>query len=148
MHSFLRLSHIPLCVCTTASLSIHLPMDIQLASMFCCDYTFYKIQRRHTMTKPCAKGYNWDFTVDQPQKYMKQIHNLWASLVAQWVKNLPAMKETQTQMGLIHLSGKTPGGGHGNPLQYSCLESTSHITYTGGMKTIRGNCTVSFKALA
>ena len=67
---------------------------------------------------------------------------------AQWVKNLPAMKETQTQMGLIPLSGKTPGGGHGNPLQYSCLESTSHITYTGGMKTLRGTCTVSFKALA
>ena len=33
MHSFLWLSNIPLCICTTASLSIHLLMDIQVASM-------------------------------------------------------------------------------------------------------------------
>ena len=79
---------------------------------------------------------------------MEQIHNLWAPQVAQWVKNLPAMKETQTHMCLIPLSGKTPGGGHGNSLQYSYLESTTHITYTGGMKTIRGKCVVSFMALA
>ena len=25
-------------------------------------------------------------------------------------------------MGLIPGSGRSPGGGHGNPLQYSCLE--------------------------
>ena len=26
-------------------------------------------------------------------------------------------------MGLIPRSGRSPGGGHGNPLQYSCLEN-------------------------
>ena len=26
-------------------------------------------------------------------------------------------------MGSIHGSGRSPGGGHGNPLQYSCLEN-------------------------
>ena len=26
-------------------------------------------------------------------------------------------------MGLIPRLGKSPGGGHGNPLQYSCLEN-------------------------
>ena len=26
-------------------------------------------------------------------------------------------------MGLIHGSGRSPGGGHGNQLQYSCLEN-------------------------
>ena len=26
-------------------------------------------------------------------------------------------------MGLIPVSGRSPGGGHGNPLQYSCLEN-------------------------
>ena len=26
-------------------------------------------------------------------------------------------------MGLASGSGRTPGGGHGNPLQYSCLEN-------------------------
>ena len=27
-------------------------------------------------------------------------------------------------LGLISGSGRSPGGGHGNPLQYSCLESS------------------------
>ena len=43
-----------------------------------------------------------------------------ASLVAQMVKNLPAMQETQVQSPKF---GRSPGGGHGNPLQYSCLEN-------------------------
>ena len=34
MCSFLWMSNIPLCVCTTTSLSIHLLMDIYVASMF------------------------------------------------------------------------------------------------------------------
>ena len=36
------------------------------------------------------------------------------------VKNLPAMQETQ---GSISGSGRSPGEGHGNPLQYSCLNN-------------------------
>ena len=44
----------------------------------------------------------------------------WASLVAQMVKNPPAMRETWGRpLGLR----RYPGGGHGNPLQYSCLEN-------------------------
>ena len=47
---------------------------------------------------------------------------LGASLVAQLVKNLHAMQETQVQsLGLE----ESPGGGHGNPLQYSCLENST-----------------------
>ena len=43
-----------------------------------------------------------------------------ASLVAQMVKNPPAMRETWGRpLGLR----RYPGGGHGNPLQYSCLEN-------------------------
>ena len=41
-----------------------------------------------------------------------------ASLVAQTVKNLPAV---QGDLGLIPGSGRSPGEGNGNPLQYSCL---------------------------
>jgi len=40
-------------------------------------------------------------------------------MVAQMVKNLPAIQE----MCLIPRSARTPGGGNGNPLQYSCLEN-------------------------
>ena len=43
-----------------------------------------------------------------------------ASPVAQQEKNLPAMQETQD---VIPGLGSSPGGGNGNPLQYSCLEN-------------------------
>ena len=43
-----------------------------------------------------------------------------ASQVALVVKNLPA---NAGDAGLIPGSGRSPGGGHGNPLQYSCLEN-------------------------
>ena len=38
------------------------------------------------------------------------------------VKNPPTMQETG-DAGSIPGSGRSSGGGHGNPLQYSCLES-------------------------
>ena len=44
---------------------------------------------------------------------------LGAFLVAQMVKNLPVVQETQGLPG----SGRSPGEGNGNPLQYSCLEN-------------------------
>ena len=47
-------------------------------------------------------------------------HVLRASLVAQTVKNVPA---NAGDAGLIPGSGRSPGGGNGNPLQYSCLEN-------------------------
>ena len=37
------------------------------------------------------------------------------------VKNLPANAGDVRDVGLIPESGRSPGGGHGNPLQYSCL---------------------------
>ena len=33
------------------------------------------------------------------------------------------MQETQKTRVLIPMLGRSPGGGHGNPLQYSCLEN-------------------------
>ena len=42
-------------------------------------------------------------------------------LMIQMVKNLPAMRE---DLGLISGSGRFPGEGNGNPLQYSCLENS------------------------
>ena len=39
------------------------------------------------------------------------------------LKNLPANVEDIRDTGLIPGSGRSPGRGHGNPLQYSCLES-------------------------
>ena len=39
------------------------------------------------------------------------------------VKNPPANAEDIRDVGLIPESGRSPRGGHGNPLQYSCLEN-------------------------
>ena len=38
------------------------------------------------------------------------------------VKNLPANAGDVRNVGLIPGLGRSPTGGHGNPLQYSCLE--------------------------
>ena len=43
--------------------------------------------------------------------------------MAQWVKNLPANAGDVRDMGSIPGSGKSPGGGNGNPCQHSCLEN-------------------------
>ena len=47
----------------------------------------------------------------------------WASQVALVVKNLPANAGAAGDMDLIPGSGRSSGGGHDNPLQYSCLEN-------------------------
>ena len=47
----------------------------------------------------------------------------WASQVALVVKNLPANAGDIRDKGSIPELGRSHGGGHGNPLQYSCLEN-------------------------
>ena len=39
------------------------------------------------------------------------------------VKNLPTSAEDISVAGLIPELGRSPGEGHGNPLQYPCLEN-------------------------
>ena len=39
------------------------------------------------------------------------------------VKNLPASAGDLRNAASIPALGRAPGGGHGNPLQYSCLEN-------------------------
>ena len=39
------------------------------------------------------------------------------------VKNLPANAGDVRDTGSISVLGRSPGGAHGNPLQYSCLEN-------------------------
>ena len=41
-----------------------------------------------------------------------------------FVKNPPANAGDARNMGSIPGSGRSPGGGNGNPCQYSCLESS------------------------
>ena len=46
-----------------------------------------------------------------------------ASQVVLMVKNPPASAGDLRDVGLVGGSGRSPGGGNGNPLQYSCLEN-------------------------
>ena len=48
---------------------------------------------------------------------------MWASQVVLVVKNPPANAEDVRDAGSIPGSERLPGGGHGNPLQYFCLEN-------------------------
>ena len=69
--------------------------------------------------------------IDYPLQYSL------ASLIAQMVKNLPAMRETWVlSLGLIPGLGRSPGEGHGNPLQYSCLENP--MDRGGWQATVQG----------
>ena len=55
------------------------------------------------------------------------------------VKNPPA---TARDEGSIPEFGRSPGGGHGNPLQYSCLKNAH------GQKRLGGNSPQSLKFLS
>ena len=49
-----------------------------------------------------------------------------ASQMVLVVKNPPANAGDPRDAGSIPGSGASPGGGNGNPLQYSCLENPMH----------------------
>ena len=62
---------------------------------------------------------DWGSEILRDQRVFR-VPILRASLVAQTVKDLPAMQETWVQsLG----REDSPGEGNGNPLQYSCLEN-------------------------
>ena len=48
---------------------------------------------------------------------------IWASWMVLVVKNLPVNSGDIRHVGSILGPERSPGGGHGNPLQYSCLEN-------------------------
>ena len=54
--------------------------------------------------------------------YVKLV-SVWTSQVALVVKNPPTNAGDVRDSGSIPGWGRSPGGGHGNPLQYSCLEN-------------------------
>ena len=54
---------------------------------------------------------------------LMSINQVLSSQVLLVVKNPPTNAEDIRDVGLIPESGGSPGGGDGNPLQYSCLEN-------------------------
>ena len=55
-------------------------------------------------------------------KYML-LQEVWVFPVVLAIKNLPVIAADVRGMGSIPGSGRSPGGGHGNPLLYSRLEN-------------------------
>jgi len=53
--------------------------------------------------------------------------------VALVVKNPPASAGDIRDVGSILELGRSPEGGHGNPLQYSCLENSLWTEEPGGL---------------
>ena len=51
------------------------------------------------------------------------MYNVWVSQVVLVVKNPPANAGNSRDAGSIPALGRSPGRGHGNPLQYSSLEN-------------------------
>ena len=67
------------------------------------------------ITAPCVLG-----GLFHPQRYEPKRG---ASQVAIVVKTLPANAGDERDVGSIPGPGRSPGGGHGDPLQHSCLEN-------------------------
>ena len=63
---------------------------------------------------------SWNST---SRKYLAYRCCFWASQMVLVVKNSPANAGDRKDVGSIPGLGRSPGGGHGNPLQYSCLEN-------------------------
>ena len=74
-----------------------------------------------SLTSPSLAGgfFTTNATWDAPHMFIC-IFMYGASQVAQWVKDPPA---NAGHAGLIPGSRRSSGGGHCNPLQYSCLEN-------------------------
>ena len=72
------------------------------------------------------------------QRHLNHSHaKIGALQVATVVKNPPTNAGNIRDEGLIPGSGRSPGGGHGNPLQYSCLEKSPWTEKPGGLQSMR-----------
>ena len=61
----------------------------------------------------------------QGRTFLEHHRLSWAFPGGTEVKNLPASAGDNKRCGLIPGSGRSPGGGNGNPLQYSCLKNST-----------------------
>ena len=71
----------------------------------------------------CTSVYNMVLRTLREKCLEYSWHSVRASQVALAVKNLPANAGDLRDVDWIPGSGRSPGGGNGNPPQYSCLEN-------------------------
>ena len=77
-----------------------------------------------TLCPGCMQRVLWEGRPRYTDVNNKQSCLIGASHMAQWRRtHLPMQEMRILSLGLIPGVGRSPGGGHGNPLQYSCLEN-------------------------
>ena len=69
------------------------------------------------------------------RSFCKEVMTFQGFLGSSAVKNLPPIAGDARDSGLIPRSRRSLGGGHGNPLQYSCLEN--HMDKGAWWATVR-----------
>ena len=81
------------------------------------------------------KYWSFSFSINPSNEYSGLISFRidWASLIAQLVKNPPAMQETLVLF--LGLSGRSPGEGKGYPFQYSGLKNSMDCIVHGVTKS-------------
>ena len=88
------------------------------------DFFFFMINWTASWVAVWPEQKKGNLAADPMNEHIMYLHvKLWASQVALVVKNLPAKAGVLRDAGSIPGSGRSPGGEHGNPLQYSCLEN-------------------------
>ena len=92
-----------------------LPQGVRESKIFCAWSTIY--QGHHNL-----KGSPHRHIEEKKSPFIKDLPGA-PSQVVLVVKNLPANAGDTRDASSIPGSGRSPGGGHGNPLQDSCLEN-------------------------
>ena len=100
-----QLQQTPLYLCSNAAHSYH-----SFATSSLHDFTCYLLLRAPPST--------WKFL-----KISFRLSSVRSSQVAQMVKKPPINTGDKKDEGWIPGLGRSPGGGRGNPLQYSCLKN-------------------------
>ena len=63
------------------------------------------------------------------------MYNIWGFPGGLVIKNLPANAGDTEDVGSIPGLGRSPGGGNGNPFQYSCLGNPRGACLSGGKES-------------
>ena len=81
----------------------------------------------HGVTKSWTRLGDWtNKQIPLSLSILKLIQDIWASQVVLVVNNLSTNAGDKRDSGLIPGSERSPGGGHGNSLYYSCLENPTN----------------------
>ena len=109
--------HVTIIYVTTVTVMVSLWWRLYIMGSWClilsqlCIQWHYTSSLLPTMVEYLCLG-NWQITTNQ---------GLWQGLP--WWLSGKEFTSSTGATGSIPGSGRSPGGGHGNPLQYSCLEN-------------------------